>query len=522
VTSPSPAVAAPGAAPAHSQARPMTVREALSSPALLRTEVLAGLVVALAMIPEVLSFSALIGVSPAVGLFTAAIMAITLSVVGGRPAMVTAAAGATALVVAPVYQEHEAAAGNGLDYLVATVLLAGVLQVVLAALGVAKLMRFIPRSVMTGFVNALAILIFTAQMPHLLGPEASWMVWPLCAAGIALLIIVPRITTAIPAPLITIIVLTLFVVIARWDVADVADQGELPQSLPDLFIPHVPLTLATLQEIFPYALGMALVGLMETLLTAKLVDDVTDTHSSKPREAFGQGIGNIVAGLFGGQGGCAMVGQTVVSVKDARARSRVSTFLAGTFLLILVVLAGDIIGRIPMVALAAVMIMVCVSTVDWHSVRPSTLRRMPIPETLVMLVTVVATVLTHNLAVGVGLGVLTAIVLFARRVAHLVRIEPVWETDIDGDGTVDVRRYRVSGQLFFASSNDLVYQFDYAGDPATVIIDLTDADVWDASTVASLDAVQGKYRDRGKEARIIGLDGASAERLERLSGRLGA
>ena len=256
-------------------------------------------------------------------------------------------------------------------------------------------------------------------------------------------------------------------------------------------------------------------------MTAKLVDDITDTHSDKTRETWGQGVANLASGLFGGMGGCAMIGQTMINVKQSGARTRLSTFLAGLFLLILVVSLGDIVGLIPMAALVAVMIMVSVGTFDWHSIRPTTLRVMPWSETAVMLVTVVATVATHNLAIGVVLGVLTAMVLFARRVAHLVGIEKVWETDVDGDGAVDIRRYAVKGQLFWASSNDLVYQFDYAGDPETVIIDLTAADVWDASTVATLDAVQSKYAERGKEARIIGLDGASLQRLERLSGRLG-
>ncbi|WP_442878626.1 SulP family inorganic anion transporter [Brachybacterium sp. J153] len=503
-------------APAHSQASPPSMLSALRSPRLLRIELLSGLVVALAMIPEVVSFSVLAGVDPRVGLFTAVIMAITIAIVGGRPAMVSAAAGATALVIAPLVASH------GMDHLIAAVLLAGVLQIVLALLGVARLMRFIPRSVMTGFVNALAILIFTAQLPHLFGGDVPWVVLPLLALALALLIVVPRLITVIPAPLITIAVLTVLVVVTGWQVPDVADQGEMPESLPALMIPDVPLTLETLRIIAPYAVGMALVGLMESLLTAKLVDDLTDTHSDKTREAWGQGVANLAAGAFGGMGGCAMIGQTMINVKDGGGRTRLSTLSAGVFLLVLVMLLSDVVGRVPMVALAAVMIMVCVATVDWHSVRPATLRRMPVSETLVMVVTVVATVATHNLAVGVIAGVLTAIVAFARRVAHLVSIEAVWESDLDGDGTVDVRRYLVHGQLFFASSNDLVYRFDYAGDPEVVIVDLTGADVWDASSVAALDAVRGKYAERGKEARIVGLEGESARRMELLSGHLGS
>ena len=500
---------------AHSQEQPDTVRSALRNPRQLKSEILAGIVVALALIPEAISFSILAGVPPQVGLFSSFVMAVTIAVVGGRPAMISAATGAIALVIAPVAHEY------GLDYFIATVILAGLFQIVLALLGVAKLMRFIPRSVMTGFVNALAILIFTAQLPHLFGEDIPWIVYPLVVVGLLIMFFVPRLTTVVPAPLIAIVLLTIVVVVSGWKLPNVSDQGELPESLPELFIPNVPLNLETLQIIAPFALAMAIVGIMESLMTAKLVDDITDTHSNKTRESWGQGVANMISGFFGGMGGCAMIGQTMINVKQSGARTRISTFLAGVFLLIMVIALNDIVGLIPMAALVAVMIMVSVATMDWHSIRPSTLRLMPWSETAVMLVTVIATVATHNLAIGVVLGVVTAMILFARRVAHLVHIEKVWETDVDGDGTVDIRRYAVKGELFWASSNDLVYQFDYAGDPEVVIVDLTAADIWDASTVATLDAVQTKYAARGKEARIIGLDGASLQRLERLSGQLG-
>lgn len=488
-------------------------RAGFSSPARLRTEVLAGLVVALALIPEAISFSILAGVDPRIGLFASVTMAVTIAFTGGRPAMISGAAGAIALVIAPVMAEH------GLQYLIATVLLGGVMQIVLAVLGVAKLMRFIPRSVMIGFVNALAILIFSAQIPHLIG--VPWLVYPLVAAGILIMVVFHRLTTAVPAPLVAIVAITVVVVAVGWNVPDVADHGELPTSLPSLLFPDVPLTLDTLRIIAPYALAMALVGLMESLMTAKLVDDITETHSDKTREAWGQGVANLVTGFFGGMGGCAMIGQTMIGVKESRARTRLSTLLAGAFLLVLVVLLGDIVGLIPMAALVAVMVMVSVGTMDWHSIRPRTLRLMPLSETLVMLVTVVATVWTGNLAVGVILGVLTAMVMFARRVAHMTTVEKVAELDTDHDGRVDTRTYRVTGELFWASSNDLVYQFDYSGDPENVVMDLTDADIWDASTVATLDAVQQKYAEKGKTLSVIGLDGASQERLDKLSGRLG-
>ncbi|MBN0973135.1 SulP family inorganic anion transporter [Gordonia hongkongensis] len=488
-------------------ARQQSVLATLRSPRRLRTEVLAGLVVALALIPEAISFSIIAGVDPRVGLFASFTMAVTIAIVGGRPAMISAATGAVALVVAPLVASH------GLDHLIAAVLLAGVIQIVLGAVGVARLMRFIPRSVMVGFVNALAILIFTAQLPHLLG--VPWLVYPLVAAGLAIIVGLPRLTTAIPSPLVAIVLLTAVTLAVGFSVPDVGDEGDLPDSLPTLFFPDVPLNWETLSVIAPYAFTMALVGLLESLMTAKLVDDLTDTHSDKTREATGQGIANIVTGLFGGMGGCAMIGQTMINVKESRARTRISTFLAGLFLLILVVGLGDIVALIPMAALVAVMIMVSVGTLDWHSVNPKTLRRMPKSETAVMLATVVVTVTTHNLAYGVIVGVLTAMVLFARRVAHFTEVVDV------ADPEPGTRVYAVRGELFFASSNDLVYQFDYVGDPDDVVIDMSGAHIWDASTVATLDAVTTKYAAKGKTATIVGLDDHSAERHRRLSGQLG-
>ncbi|MDV7268830.1 SulP family inorganic anion transporter, partial [Rhodococcus oxybenzonivorans] len=306
-----------------------SVRDAFRSPRRLKTEVLAGLVVALALVPEAISFSIIAGVDPRVGLFASFTMAVTIAIVGGRPAMISAATGAIALVVAPLSREY------GMDYLIAAVLLAGVLQIVLSLLGVAKLMRFIPRSVMVGFVNALAILIFTAQLPHLIDVPA--LVYPMVAAGLLIMVFLPKLTTAIPAPLVAIVLLTAATVIFALNVPNVGDEGELPSSLPSWVIPDVPFTMDTLSIIAPYALAMALVGLLESLMTAKLVDDITDSHSNKTREGWGQGVANIVTGIFGGMGGCAMIGQTMINVKVSGARTRISTFLAGVFLLILVV-----------------------------------------------------------------------------------------------------------------------------------------------------------------------------------------
>ncbi|GAA1786847.1 SulP family inorganic anion transporter [Planosporangium flavigriseum] len=476
------------------------------SPKVFRTEVLAGLVVALALIPEAISFSILAGVDPRVGLFASFTMAVTIAICGGRPAMISAATGAVALVVAPLVKSH------GLDYLIAAVILGGAFQVILGALGVAKLMRFIPRSVMVGFVNALAILIFSAQIPHLVG--VPWLVYPLVAIALAIIVLLPRLTTAVPAPLVAIVALTVFTVAAGVAVPTVGDEGKLPDSLPAFGLPAVPYTWHTLQVIAPYALGIALVGLMESLMTAKLVDDITDTHSNKTRESWGQGVANIVTGFFGGMGGCAMIGQTMINVKVSGARTRLSTFLAGSFLLVLVVALGDIVAKIPMAALVAVMIMVSVGTFDWHSITPATLKRLPLGETAVMVATVAVVVATGNLAIGVIVGVIVASVIFARRVAHLVEVTSV----LDPEG--GTRIYSVHGALFFASSNDLVSQFDYAGDPPSVVIDLSGAHIWDASSVAALDAVSLKYADRGKSVEIVGLNKPSARMHGTLAGQL--
>ncbi|WP_298743911.1 SulP family inorganic anion transporter [uncultured Microbacterium sp.] len=483
-----------------------TVLQALRSPRLLTREVLAGLVVALALIPEAIAFSIIAGVDPRLGLFSSFIMAVAISFLGGRPAMITAATGAIALVIAPVAREY------GMDYFIATVLLGGLIQIVLAVLGVAKLMRFIPRSVMVGFVNALAILIFTSQFPQLV--DVPWLVYPLVAVGLAIMYLMPRITRVIPAPLVAIVLLTAAVVVFAWNVPNVGDQGELPTSLPELFLPQVPLTLETLQIIAPYALAMAVVGLLESLMTAKLVDDITDTHSRKTREALGQGAANILSGAFGGMGGCAMIGQTMINVKASGARTRISTFLAGVFLLVLILALGDVVAIIPMAALVAVMVVVSIATFDWHSIRPATLKRMPKSETAVMLITVVATVWTHNLAIGVVLGVIAAMVMFARRVAHFVTV-----TRTASEG---VAHYTVDGELFFASSNDLTTQFDYSGDPERVVIDMTRSHVWDASTVAALDAIVTKYEKQGKSVTIEGLNDTAAALHRRLTGNLGA
>ncbi|MDN4643820.1 SulP family inorganic anion transporter [Arthrobacter sp. PsM3] len=499
-----------GTTPALTPEQLQSVRDTLRSPRRLKTEVLGGLVVALALIPEAIAFSIIAGVDPRIGLFASFTMAVTIAFVGGRPAMISAATGAVALVIAPLVKSH------GLDYLVAAVILAGIFQIILGLSGVAKLMRFIPRSVMVGFVNALAILIFMSQVPELIG--VPWLVYPFTAAGLVIVFGLPRLTKAVPAPLVAIVVLTLVTVLASAAVPTVGDKGALPDSLPSLFVPNVPFTLETLQVIFPFALAMAFVGLLESLMTAKLVDDITDTRSHKTREAWAQGVANIVTGFFGGMGGCAMIGQTMINVKASGARTRISTFLAGVFLLILVVALGDIVSLIPMAALVAVMIFVSVATFDWHSIRPSTLKAMPKSETLVMAATVSVTVATHNLAIGVGVGVLVATVMFARRVAHFVTVDRT-VAEVDGG---PVATYTVDGELFFASSNDLYTQFEYALDPDRVVIDMHASHLWDASTIASLDAITEKYRHHGKTVDVVGLNDASLLMRERLAGKLGS
>ncbi|MCE7081627.1 SulP family inorganic anion transporter [Streptomyces sp. ST2-7A] len=477
-----------------------------ASPKVFRTEVLAGLVVALALIPEAISFSIIAGVDPSVGLFASFTMAVVISIVGGRKAMISAATGAMALVIAPLNHEY------GLGYLIGAVILGGIFQIVLGALGVARLMRFVPRSVMVGFVNALAILIFLAQVPEL--RNVPFAVYPLVVAGLAMMILFPRITKVVPAPLVSIVVLTVITIAAAIAVPTVGDKGELPSALPVPGLPDMPLTGEGLAIIAPYAFAFALVGLMESLMTAKLVDDITDTHSNKTRESIGQGVANVITGFFGGMGGCAMIGQTMINVKTAGARTRLSTFLSGVFLMLMCIAFGPVVSQIPMAALVAVMILVAFATFDWHSVAPATLRRMPISETVVMTVTVVVVVVTHNLAIGVIVGVITAMVAFARRVAHLANVSGV----VDPEGKQVV--YSVTGELFFASSNDLVYQFNYREDPDDVVIDLSSAHIWDASSVAALDAVETKYAARGKKVTIIGLNKNSAAIREKLGGQL--
>lgn len=478
----------------------------LKSPNLVTREVLAGVLTALALIPEVISFSFISGVDPKVALVASIVLGLVMSAIGGRPAMVTAAAGSVALVIGPMVKAH------GVGYILPTVLLAGVVQIAFGLLGFARVMRFIPRSVMIGFVNSLGVLIFFAQVPHVL--NVPWAVYPLFLLTVLIVLLLPKLTTAIPAPLVAIVVVTAIVMNLHVSVPDVGGEGPMVQGMPGITPFVVPFTWETVLIVWPTALSVAFVGLLETLLTAKLVDEITDTRSRKGKESWALGVANIAAGLYGGIAGCAMIGQTVVNVKIGGGRTRISTAAAAVVLLALVTVLSDLMARIPMVALAAVMMIVAIRTFDWHSVSPTTLRRMPIPETLVLLVTMAVTVATGNLALGVGGGVFLAMVLFARRVAHVIRVDRI----VSDDGASV--RYAVHGPLFFASSNDLVERFSYAIDPKHVTIDFTHSQIWDASTVAALDLVETKYRSVGRTISFICLDSRSTAFHERLTGQL--
>ncbi|WP_244818390.1 SulP family inorganic anion transporter [Caballeronia sp. Lep1P3] len=469
-------------------------------------EILAGVVTSLALIPEVISFAFVSGVEPRSALFASVVLLLVTSIFGGRAAMVTAAAGSVALVVAPMVHAHGAA------YILPAVLLAGAIQIAFGLLGFARIVRFVPRSVMLGFVNALGILIFCAQIPHIVDKPLA--VYVLFAVTLAIVLIGPRVTRAVPAPLVAIVVATVLVIALHWAVPTVGGDHPMPASLPGITPWTVPFDLTTLKIVWQTAISIAFVGLLETLLTAKLVDETTATRSHKSRESWALGVANLGAGAFGGIAGCAMIGQTVVNVEIGGARTRVSTLAAAATLFLLITGLSSVMARIPMVALAAVMMVVAVKTVDWHSLRPATLRRMPLMETSVMLASVVLTVYTGNLAIGVVGGVLLAMVLFARRVAHVIRTT---RTVSDDGETV---RYEVHGPLFFGSSNDLVDRFDYHADPRSVIIDFAKSQVWDASTVAALDSIETKYRQRGGAVRFVGLDERSRDFHARLSGKL--
>ncbi|MDP5070449.1 MAG: SulP family inorganic anion transporter [Congregibacter sp.] len=466
----------------------------------IRNDLLAGLVVALALIPEAIAFSIIAGVDPKVGLYASFCIAVVIAFTGGRPGMISAATGAMALVMVVLVREH------GLQYLLAATVLTGILQIIAGWVRLGSLMRFVSRSVVTGFVNALAILIFMAQLPELI--DVSWHVYAMTAAGLGIIYGLPYITRAVPSPLITIVVLTLVAIWLDLDIRRVGDMGELPDSLPIFLLPDVPLSFETLGIIFPYSLTLMVVGLLESLMTATIVDDLTDTKSNKNRECVGQGIANIASGFIGGMAGCAMIGQSVINVKSG-GRGRLSTLVAGVFLLIMVVFADAWVSQIPMAALVAVMIMVSIGTFSWSSIRD--LKDHPRSSSVVMLATVAVTVATHDLARGVLTGVLLSGFFFAHKVGQILYLRSL----VDDDGRK--RTYRVFGQVFFASADRFIAAFDYQEVIERVCIDVSRAHFWDITAISALDKVILKFRREGTEVEVIGLNEASATMVDRFA-----
>jgi SulP family sulfate permease len=463
-----------------------------------RGDLLSGTVVALALIPEAIAFSIVAGVDPKVGLYASFIIAVVTAILGGRPAMISAATGAMALLMVTLVKQH------GIPYLFAAGILAGAIQVALGILKLGRLMRFVPKPVMTGFVNALAILIFMAQLPQFQG--AGPTMYAMVLASLAIIYGLPRFTKVVPSPLVAIVVMTIIAIVLKLDLRRVGDMGALPTALPAFAIPNVPLTAQTFNIILPYAISLALVGLVESLLTASLVDDLTDTHSDKNREMKGQGIANIASSFFGGMAGCAMIGQTVINVKSG-GRGRLSTFAAGALLLFFILVLGRWVSQIPMAALVAVMFMVSFGTFEWASLRH--IRSLPIGESIVMAATVVTVVQTHDLAKGVLVGVLLSALLFVRKLAHLV--------DITSEREGEMRIYHVRGALFFVSVSGFLDRLNYQEKVERVVLDLTHSHVWDHSAVAAIDKAVARFRKRGVEVEVQGLNEASAGIVGRLA-----
>jgi len=463
-----------------------------------RKDMLAGTVVALALIPEAIAFSIIAGVDPAVGLYASFVIAVTIAFVGGRPAMISAATGAMALLMVTLVRDH------GLEYLFAASILTGIFQVGVGLLRLGRYIKFVSKSVMTGFVNSLAILIFMAQLPELIG--ANWQTFAMVAAGLVIIYGLPRITRAVPSPLVAIVVLSGFAVWMGLDVRTVGDMGEMPSTLPVFHLPAVPLTWETFSIIAPVAATLAFVGLLESLLTANLIDDITDTPSDKDRETRGQGIANILSPLFGGMAGCAMIGQSIINVTSG-ARGRLSTLWAGIFLLFLILVLQDWVAVIPMAALVAVMIMVSIGTFDWGSMLK--LRETPMQSSIVMLATTGTVVLTHDLSKGVMLGVILSAIFFMRKVGKTVVV-----TEVDSpEGEL---RYAVSGQLFFASADVFAAAFEHHGHPTRVEIDMTEAHLWDLTGAAAVDKVVFRYRRQGAEVVLTGMNAASQTLVTRV------
>ncbi|MEQ8740440.1 MAG: SulP family inorganic anion transporter [Hoeflea sp.] len=466
----------------------------------IRGDILSGLVVALALIPEAIAFSIIAGVDPKVGLYASFSIAVITAIVGGRPGMISAATAATAVLMVTLVKEH------GLEYLLAATVLAGLIQIAAGAARLGYVMRFVSKSVMTGFVNALAILIFMAQLPELIG--VPWLTYVMVAAGLAIIYLFPLITTAIPSPLVTIIVLTAITWFFGFDLRTVGDMGALPDTLPVFLIPDIPLTLETLWIILPYSVAVAAVGLLESLMTQSIVDDLTDTSSNRNMECVGQGIANTATGFIGGMAGCAMIGQSIFNVKSG-GRGRLSTFVAGAMLLFFIVVLGDSVAQIPMAALVAIMIMVSIGTFSWSSIK--SLRTHPRSSSVVMLATVLFVVFTHNLAIGVLVGVLLSGIFFAWKISQLFGVR----SELSADGRT--RTYIVEGQLFFASADDFMQAFDFREVLEKVVIDVSRAHIWDISSVAALDMAVLKFRRDGADVEIIGMNEASETLVDRLA-----
>jgi len=467
-----------------------------------RADVLAGLVVALALIPEAIAFSIIAGVDPKVGLYASFSIAVLIAFVGGRPGMISAATAATAVLMVTLVRDH------GLQYLLAATVLTGLIQIAMGLLKLGFVMRYVSKSVMTGFVNALAILIFMAQLPELDPGRVTWLTYVLVAASLGIIYIFPYLNKAIPSPLVTIIMLTALTMYFGWDVRTVGDMGALPDTLPVFLVPDVPLTLETLWIILPYSLAIAVVGLLESLMTQNLVDDLTDTKSDRNQECIGQGIANAATGFIGGMAGCAMIGQSMINVKSG-GRGRLSAFTAGAVLLVLIVFLGDWVAQIPMPALVAIMIMVSIGTFSWSSIKNLTVH--PRSSSIVMIATVVTVVYTHNLAIGVLVGVLLSGIFFAGKIAQLFKVTSV----ISKDGRE--RTYVVEGQLFYGSVEDFMNAFDFREALDRVVIDVSRAHIWDISSVQAVDMAGLKFRRDGAEVEIVGMNEASETIVDKLA-----
>ncbi|WP_404328175.1 SulP family inorganic anion transporter [Mesobacillus maritimus] len=468
----------------------------------IKGDILSGIVVALALIPEAIAFSIIAGVDPMVGLYASFTIAVTIAFVGGRPGMISAATGAMALLFIDLVAKH------GLQYLLAATILTGILQILFGVFRLARYMKFIPRSVMIGFVNALAIMIFTAQLPHFEGE--GWIVYALVGLTLAIIYLFPYLTKAVPSTLVAIVVVTALSIFMNYGIRTVGDMGAISQTLPVFFLPDIPLNFNTLAIIFPYSVALAVVGLLESLLTASIVDDMTDSESDKNGESRGQGIANIITGFFGGMAGCAMIGQSVINVKSG-GRGRLSALVAGLFLMFLIVVLGQVVVQIPMAALAGVMIMVSISTFDWNSLR--TLHIIPRTDAVVMVITVLTVVLTHNLAIGVFTGILLSAIFFVSKISNI---------KVDSKLEGKHRTYFVNGEMFFASVTDLLTKFEYKENLKSVDIDLSRSHIWDDSAVAAVDKIVSKFEESNIIVNVKGLNEDSTELVNKLANKLGS